>query len=215
MVSYFYEAGYDVSQYDTSEALLHAQVAIIADKYDCASLYKLARNSFADAVNAIESDDWVSVAALIYDRTTTELPAHAELRGLIVAAVTNRPVVLNSILRLESTAELLRSNADLATDLLLNGPYTSKIEHVAKHIFICGKCQYTHAGSRDCSYLAHRRSSSHEKTCPQCGNQNGITPKRHGYRVGFVESFSCPYCDGIHTIRLVSEPQAATLDASD
>ena len=30
MVSYFYAGGYDASRYDTSEALLHAQVAIIA-----------------------------------------------------------------------------------------------------------------------------------------------------------------------------------------
>ncbi|KAF2818317.1 hypothetical protein CC86DRAFT_399334 [Ophiobolus disseminans] len=123
MVSYFYKAGYNVSQYDTSESLLHAQVATIADKYDCASLYKLARTSFADTVNAVESNDWFAVAALIYDHTTTELPAHEELRGLVVAAVANRPVVLKVILQLESTVGLLRSNADLATDLLLSGPY--------------------------------------------------------------------------------------------
>ncbi|KAF2007552.1 hypothetical protein P154DRAFT_414539, partial [Amniculicola lignicola CBS 123094] len=123
MVSYFYKAGYNVSQYDTSESLLHAQVATIADKYDCASLYKLARTLFADTVNAVESDDWVAVAALIYDHTTTDLPAHKELRGLVVAAVANRPVVLKMILQLESTVGLLRSTADLATDLLLSGPY--------------------------------------------------------------------------------------------
>ncbi|KAI2481063.1 hypothetical protein Ptr902_08089 [Pyrenophora tritici-repentis] len=140
MVSYFYKAGYNVSQYDTSESLLHAQVATIADKYDCASLYKLARTSFADTVNAVESNDWFAVAALIYDHTTTDLPAHEELRGLVVAAVANRPVVLKLILQLESTAGLLRSNADLATDLLLSGPYMSKIEDVAKYIFTCGKC---------------------------------------------------------------------------
>jgi hypothetical protein len=57
MVTYFYKAGYNVSQYDTSESLLHAQVATIADKYDCASLYKLARISFADTVNAVESNN--------------------------------------------------------------------------------------------------------------------------------------------------------------
>lgn len=215
MVSYFYKASYNVSQYDTSESLLHAQVATIADKYDCASLYKLARTSFADTINAIGSDDWVAVAALIYDHTTTELPAHEELRGLVVAAVAKRPVVLSSILRLESTAGLLRSTADLATDLLLSGPYTSKIEDVAKRIFICGRCHYTHVGSRDCSYVASRSSFFQEKICPQCGNQTGVTSKRHSYRVGLVESFSCPSCDGFHTLEPVPEPQPSTANAGD
>jgi hypothetical protein len=32
MVSYFYEANYHASQHDTTECLLHAQIAIIADK---------------------------------------------------------------------------------------------------------------------------------------------------------------------------------------
>ncbi|KAH7079102.1 hypothetical protein BKA63DRAFT_531809 [Paraphoma chrysanthemicola] len=128
MVSYFYKASYDVSQYDISESLLHAQVATMADKYDCASLYKLARTSFAKAINAVESNDWVAVAALVYDNTTTDLPAHEELRSLVVAAVANRPVVLKGILQLGNTAELLRSHAHLATDLLLSGPYMWRLE---------------------------------------------------------------------------------------
>ncbi|OAF98554.1 uncharacterized protein CC84DRAFT_1191749 [Paraphaeosphaeria sporulosa] len=129
MVSYFYKAGYDVSQYDTSESLLHAQVATIADKYDCASLYKLARTSFTDTVNAVESNDWFAVAALIYDHTTPDLSAHKELRGLVVAAVADRPDVLKEILQLESTAGFLRSNADLATDLLLSRKRELEDEH--------------------------------------------------------------------------------------
>jgi hypothetical protein len=56
MVSYFYEAGYDPSKYDTSEFLLHAQIAVLADKYDCASLYKPARISFENTGKAVESD---------------------------------------------------------------------------------------------------------------------------------------------------------------
>ena len=155
MVSYFYKADYNVSQYDTSESLLHAQVATMADKYDCASLYKLARTLFANTVNAVESDDWVAVAALIYDHTATGLPAHEELRGLVVAAVANRPTVLKSILQMESTAGLLRSTADLATDLLLSGPYRSKLKDVAKYVFTCGKCHYAHVGSNKCAYLTY------------------------------------------------------------
>ncbi|KAF1828723.1 hypothetical protein BDW02DRAFT_593086 [Decorospora gaudefroyi] len=112
MVSYFYKVGYNVSQYDTSEPLLHAQVATIADK-----------TSFAGTVNAVDSNDWIAVAAFIYDHTTTDPPAHKELRGLVVAAVAKRPSVLKSILQLEIESGLLRSTADLATDLLLSGPY--------------------------------------------------------------------------------------------
>lgn len=215
MVSYFYKASYNVSQYDTCKSLLHAQVAIIADKYDCVSLYKLAKISFADTVNAVESDDWVAVAALIYDHTTTELPAHEELRGLAVAAVANRPAVLRVILQLENTTGLLRSTVDLASDLLLSGPYMSKKEDVSKKIFTCGRCQYHHVGSHDCTYLAVRNGFLRDMTCPQCGSQTGLTSKRQAYRVGPVESISCPSCDGFHTVEPVAEPQPSTLNAGD
>ncbi|KAJ6197805.1 hypothetical protein J3E72DRAFT_419432 [Bipolaris maydis] len=122
MVSYFYNVDYNVSQYDTSESLLHAQVANIADKYDCASLYKLARTSFANAVNAIEKNDWVAVATFVYNHTIIDWLPHRDLRDLVVATVANRPSVLKSILEMESTPGLLRSTLDLATDFLLNVP---------------------------------------------------------------------------------------------
>jgi hypothetical protein len=205
-MSYFYKADYDASQYDTPESLLHAQVATIADKYDCASLYKLARTAFANAVNAVESDDWVAIAALIYDHTTTELPAHEDLRALVVAAVSNRPVVWNAILRMESAVELLRSNADLATDLLLSGLHTLKIKDVAKNIFMCDNCHYAHAGSRDCSFLASKESIVWGRVCPHCGNQSGVTTKRYKHRVDLAQAFSCPSCDGVHTIEPKPEP---------
>lgn len=63
MVSYLYGGGYDASKYDTSEALLHAQVAIVADKYDYTSLYKLAKISFAGSIQAVESDEWRTIVA--------------------------------------------------------------------------------------------------------------------------------------------------------
>lgn len=199
MVSYFYNASYNTSHYDTSESLLHAQVATIADKYYCASLYKLARTSFAKTVKAVESNKWVEVAAFIYDHATTELPAHKELRDLVIAAVTNRPLVLKVILQLESTEGLLRSNADLTTDLLLSGPYILKEVDVAKYIFTCGKCQYAHVGSRDCVYVASRNNFIVESACPQCGCQTGEISKRHPFKVGLDDLFSCPSCDGRHT----------------
>jgi hypothetical protein len=211
MVSYFYKAGYNASQYDTSESLLHAQVATIADKYDCASLYKLATTSFSGTVYAVESNDWIAVAAFIYDRTTTDSPAHQELRGLVVAAVAKRPSVLKSILQLEIESGLLRSTPDLATDLLLSRPYVSEMKDRAKYIFTCGKCQYAHVGS----YMASRNSFLQGDACPHCGSQSGGTSKRHTYTVGLVRSFSCPCCDGIHTVEPVHEPQPFTTDASD
>ncbi|KAF2177164.1 hypothetical protein K469DRAFT_604387, partial [Zopfia rhizophila CBS 207.26] len=213
MVSYFYKAGYNASQYDTSESLLHAQVTTIADKYDCASLYKLARTSFTNTVNAVKSDDWVTITAPIYDHTTTELPAHEELWGLVVAAVANHPAVLNSILRMESTVELLRSNADLATDLLLSGLHRLKTEDVAKHIFMCDNCHYAHARSRDCSFVASKDSLG--RVCPQCGNRTGVTSKRYTHRVDLVQAFSCPSCDRIHTIDPKPQPQPSTANADD
>jgi hypothetical protein len=151
MVSYFYEAGYNASKYDTSGTLLHAQVAIIADKYDCASLYELARSLFASTVKTVESDDWAAIAALVYGHTTIELPAHVELRGLVVTAFADRPSVLKSTLQLESTEDILRSSADLATDLLLGGLQGPKAGDASDHTFVCDHCRYVHAGSGNCA----------------------------------------------------------------
>ena len=111
--------GYNVSKNDTSEALLHAQVAIIADKYTCVSLYKLAITSFANSLKAVKSDEWRVTAAFVYDFMAAELPTHKEIRNLVVTAVMNRYSILNSTLRNENVVDLLRLNADLATDLLL------------------------------------------------------------------------------------------------
>ncbi|KAH9882263.1 hypothetical protein J1614_001435 [Plenodomus biglobosus] len=216
MISYFYKADYDVSQFDIPESLLHAQVAVMADKYDCASLYKLARTSLADTVDTAKGEDWVAVAALIYDHTTTNLPAHKELRDLVVAAVANRPVELKSILELESTAGVLRSTADLATDLLLSGPYMSKANEVTKSIFTCGRCQYVHVGSGNCAYFAGQKVYFDMENCPCCESSGGTTfGSGHMYTVGSSKSFPCPSCDGIHTVEPVCEPQQSTVDASN
>lgn len=198
MVSYFYRAGYDASKYDVSESLLHAQVAIIADKYDCASLYKLAQISFASTVNAVESGDWVTIAGLIY-HYTIESPAHEELRWLVISSVANRPNVLESILGMESTVELLRSNADLATDILLNGMHKRKTEDNTRYIFFCDGCRYAHAGSRDCSRLVpDSRYEDGMGVCPRCGTGSGKISKRHVHKVGLVKTSPC-VCDGIET----------------
>ncbi|KAJ6199969.1 hypothetical protein J3E72DRAFT_238593 [Bipolaris maydis] len=207
MVSYVYEAGYNASKYSTSESLLHAQVAILADKYDCASLYDLARTSFANTVKAVESDDWAVIADFTYDNTSTEVLAHVELRGLVVAAVAGRHSVLTSTIRNESIVELLRSSADLATDLLLGG-LGPKAKDGSEHIFLCDYCHYVHAGSRNCSNVVF--GGSILGGCPQCGHPSGTTSKRYTHRVRVVSAFSCPFCDGIHTVAPM-EPESAPI----
>jgi hypothetical protein len=56
MVTYFYQAGYNASKHDTIETLLHTQIAILADNYDCTSLYRLARSSFSNTVEAASAN---------------------------------------------------------------------------------------------------------------------------------------------------------------
>src|SRR5436190_213626 len=131
----------------------------------------------------------------IYDYTTTEVPAHVELRGLAVAAIAGRHSVLKSTLRNEAIVEL-RSSADLKTDLLLGGQNGPKAEHV---IFMCDNCHYAHAGSHNCSYIASNNSLRLGRFCPQCGNGPGTTSKRYMHSVDLFSAISCPSCDGIHT----------------
>jgi hypothetical protein len=133
IVSYFYEAGYNTSKYDTSEALLHAQVAILADIYDCTSLYRLAKKSFAKSVQAAKSNEWREIAAFVYDFTTTEAPAHKEIRHIVINTVSSRWYMLKSTLHNETVVSLLRSNADLATDLLLGRRYGSIKKDVGEY----------------------------------------------------------------------------------
>jgi hypothetical protein len=112
MVSYFYQASYDCSKYTTSESLLHAQVAILADKYVCPSLYDLARTSFLKTIENVDSGDWGIIAAFIYDFTTTEAPAHIELRDIVVGAVAGRHSVFQATLQNPKNVELLRQDVD-------------------------------------------------------------------------------------------------------
>jgi hypothetical protein len=196
MVSYFYEAGYNASAYETSEPLLHAQVAIIADKYDCASLYKLAKTSLANTIEAVKIDDWAAIAAFIYDHTTTEAPAHVEVRNLVITAIAGHRSKLRSALGNKSIVDLLRSNADLAADILLAGPDGPKAGD--EHVFICDHCHYGHTGSRNCSNVMVTNNSG-VLTCLQCKHRSGTKVQRHDNTVNMYPAFFCPVCYGIHT----------------
>lgn len=199
MVSYFYNAGYTASKYGTPESSLHAQVAIIADKYDCATLYKLAKIAFGDTVKTVEGDDWVAIAELIYDYTTTEAPAHADLRNSVIPAVAARPAVLQKTLQSERAVEVLRSNADLATDLLrfrVRGPSVNEQDD-AKGISWCPHCFYAHMGSPTCSNVASSTMTTpftfgQSRFCGQCG--------RSGINSVTVAS-QCSSCNGMHSKR--------------
>jgi hypothetical protein len=197
MVSYFYKASYDPTEYDTPEPLLHAQVVTIADKYDCASLNKLATKSFANAVKTVKGDDWAAIATVVYEHTTTDVLAHVELRGLVVAAFAGRYSVLRSTMRNTNIVELLRSNADLATDLLLRG-LPENIH--GQHIFLCSGCRYVHVGSSECPSVVSQNRLGIGRLCPKCGKESGATSKRFTYKVDLCQAFSCPSCNGTHTL---------------
>ncbi|KAF2690381.1 hypothetical protein K458DRAFT_459578 [Lentithecium fluviatile CBS 122367] len=196
MVSYFYRAGYDASTCETSEPLLHAQVAIIADKYDCASLYGLAENSFAATIKAVEIDDWAVIATFIHDHTISEAPAHAKVRTLVATAMTDRPSVFRSALRNKNVLDLLQSNADLATDLLLNGQ--AGRQACDEDIFMCGFCNYGHFGSRKC-LNATPNTTLGATQCPQCQSVNG-TKKGRYEKMNICPAYPCPLCNGHHTV---------------
>lgn len=194
MVWYFYKAEYDPTEYKTPEPVLHAQVATIAGKFVCPSLYNLAKTSFAKTTKTIESEDWVAVAAFLYEQTSTEVPAHNELRNLVITALTGHLSVLQSTLQNHSIVELLRSNEDLATDLLI----AMRTKKVSQHIFICDNCQYAHSGAPDCANIATTDSWGHI-TCPSCGNGSRTVSKRYAHKVSSLSAFPCSSCDGFHT----------------
>ena len=80
-MSYFYKVGYNASKYNTLESLLYTQIAIIADKYNYISLYKLIRTLFIKTVKAVKGDNWAAITNFVYNHTTIEVLAYMKLRG--------------------------------------------------------------------------------------------------------------------------------------
>lgn len=132
----------------------------------------------------------------MYGHTSAEVPAHTELRKLVVAAVSDG-YLLKSTLDNENVVELLRSNADLATDIILNRSNGSKANPVSEQIFTCSY-HYTHAGSPLCSYIVCDDIFG-QKSCPQCRFEAGSTAKRYLHKISLLTAFPCPFCSGIHT----------------
>jgi hypothetical protein len=200
MVTFFYEASYTASKYKTSEALLHAQVAILADKYHCSSLYKFARLSFVKTVQTVGSDEWRGIAAFIYDFTTTESPAHLQIRNIVINTVTTRSPVLKSTLQNNGVVELLRSNADLATDLLLGRRHGSTANDASEYLCVCDHCHYSHFGPRDCPNVSSVDGSG-VRLCPKCGKGSSGKTTYVSRRVDLYQAYSCGFCDGFHTVK--------------
>lgn len=211
MVSYFYKAAYVAATYEgISKCLLHAQVATIADKYDCPSLSKLASGSFINSAKSVAGEDWIAIASFVYGHTTADVAAHRVLRSSLVDAITRRPSVLKAVLDMEDAKMFLRSNADLATDLLLQMPVQDTgMKIAAQSIFACGRCRYTHVGPVGCTYVTSRRGSSYKDVCPECAGQSEVMPIRRGQRtftVGWLQSSTCHDCGGLHTNGPQAEP---------
>jgi hypothetical protein len=185
MVSYFSESNYDASKYTTSAALLHAQVAIMADKYDCASLYKLANISFTEGVNTIEGDDWPAIASLVYKYTTTDIHSHKEMRGVVVTAAINCLSTQGEFLQMKGVAQLLRINADLATDFLMAGHREWLLRGAFENIAVCTDCHYVHAGPINCARL-----NSAGFGCDEGGPRHNLI---------LASAVVCSRCGGYHT----------------
>jgi predicted RNA-binding Zn-ribbon protein involved in translation (DUF1610 family) len=208
MVSYFYNNRYDASNHQFHAPLLHAQIAVIADKYDCASLFKYARDSLAESMSAVVGHEWADVAALIHEYATTDGSNHLDLHAALLFAVLNHPEKALKFLHDEHVSEFLRSNADLATDMLL---YRLKYFELRKspddHIFYCGLCEYGHVGSTDCPCLnktADSPSASRIRprqpiqinVCPDCDRPATYRTKSS---ITLKMTYPCTSCHGVHT----------------
>lgn len=198
MLSYFYRAVYDTAGRDSSAPLLHARVAVVADRYACASLFELAKKSLASCIGTVEVQDWVAIAALVYSCTTSELAGHAELRDLAVRAVPGHPQILGSVFRNEDVEDLLRSTTDLATDLLLSRMQGAIPKDRQVRILMCDHCHYAHAGSSSCPTVVCDGFGL-VQGCPQCRKRDGVTVKRYTQRVLLLQAQPCPSCDGVHS----------------
>jgi hypothetical protein len=214
MVSYFYNNHYDTSEHDTHAPLPHAQVAVIADKYDCASLFRYARYSLTESMSDVVGHEWADVAALFNEYATTDASPHSELRSAFLFAVPYHPQKALKFLHDEHVSGFLRSSVDLATDMLLY-----RLKHFElrsepdDHIFHCEICDHGHIGSKHCpcvnqaaasipftSFLRPGPQVIVVKLCPQCDPRYTFPIiHRRGYYVTLRMTYPCTSCRGVHT----------------
>jgi hypothetical protein len=123
MVKYFYGTNYSLSMdgYDMHPTLLHAKVTIIADEYDCALLYNLAKTLLEESLQSNGFGSWAPVYSLIDQYTSDEIEAHRKLHDLVISRATRSRVDLKAAMGVDDIMALLLSNSDLATDILKRG----------------------------------------------------------------------------------------------
>lgn len=112
--------------------------------------------------------------------------------------------MLELILRNESVVDLLRSNADLATDLLLGRRYGYMAKDVCEYHFICDHCHYSHTGPQSCPKV-NSVDAIGGRLCPKC--RRGASGKTSHYvrKVDPYPTSSCTLCDGFDTHALEPE----------
>ena len=185
MVSYFYDAAYKPFDYETNNALLHAQVAIIADKYGCVSLFLLSDELFVKSLAAVYATAWVDIAKFVYEHTSVEVLNHRNLRAHLVSSLGIRPLILNAVLAIKGFQDSLRLNADMATDILLGSVLKPVTKDKEPFTLLCRACRFIHIGPTTCSSM--------EKFCPGCGKRD----KWICFQFNTVDE-PCKFCEGKH-----------------
>ncbi|OAL55999.1 hypothetical protein IQ07DRAFT_660303 [Pyrenochaeta sp. DS3sAY3a] len=191
MVTYFYQADYVTTALSKDAALFHAQVVIIANKYDCESLSSLAYTYFTNSVKEMDSKGWVDAASLIYNHATTDLQIHKDLRSWVTSSIP-KFVDWQKVLRMEKMIELLHLNKDLAIDLLRDGMIPRKRPDHAQATYKCRHCRYMHIGSSSCAITRESRFGD-LPYCTQCDQVATDMFK------DIEDVYPCPDCDdGLH-----------------
>ncbi len=138
MVCYFYESNYGDLAYDhPEESILCAQIAIIAARYDCGSLWSHTDVVLDKILRGETIETFIKVADLIYKNTGTDKPGDKILRSTIIDWLAYEEWDLKFTLESEQLLQYLRTNAELAVDVLVQGTGVLKEEARSQPSFVC------------------------------------------------------------------------------
>jgi hypothetical protein len=91
-----------------------------------------------------------------------------------VAAVAGDLTKLKASLRQESLVQVIRSDTELAADLLLTALRGPGIMNKDTRIFLCDGCQYVHVRLADCWTLLARDDGPKKPVCPCCEYESDL-----------------------------------------
>jgi hypothetical protein len=215
MVQFFYDGVYDDTE--STDSLLHAQVAIIADKYECASLSAYSMAALKTAIMNTDFEKWITTASFIYNNTSSEIEYHRLLRDLVVDAVTDRYEEILPKLQIDdSRNQLFRNAPDLAADLFLRGAVSRQEEEPSyEHkVFQCDSCLFIHIGPFTCSSFPWTPVSPNsglaqpsESCCPSCFGPAAYHCAVDNDLTSFFSMRPCGNCDGSRTEYTTSRGQ--------